>query len=232
MSVDGGRDGVAEGYLGAEFPILQSQLVLLDDVVIRVLILSDVGEVEIGQLQHCFHVLGGGIAAHGHTTRSHRESGVGNLTGQCLAQLGEREVAQTTAIDHAVERLDIGIVFLAVHGVSGTAYAAHDDLVFLVVGLFQQHGHAIAEGEDVIAELLALLLFRDFSRFREFGHQGLVLHVVHVGLDFLRTGFAQGAKQLCLRGVYVTFLLVVEVDDNQVGVVLAYQAGKHLVDGF
>ena len=93
MVVERSGDRVAECGLWVELTVFQSYIVLLDEVAVGVGIFLDVGEIEISHLQHGLHILRCRAAADVHVAVAHGQVGIGNLAGECLAQLCVGEVA-------------------------------------------------------------------------------------------------------------------------------------------
>ena len=224
-------DRVAECCVGREGLVLQLQLIVVHQVVKRLLVFGNVGEVEINQLEHGLHVLRCRVTADALVALVHLHGGTGNLTGQGLAQLGVREVAQSAALNHVVEDIHVDVVFLSVEARSAFTYSIEHHLVFLVVGLLGIHLDAVREGVDGIVELVALHLALDAAFLGQGGHDGLVLHVVHVSLHLVGTSCIQGLAQSVLSRIDVTLFLVQQGEHHDVRVIGGHILLHSLVDG-
>ena len=230
--VEGDGDRVAECSVGREGLVLELQLVVVHQVVERLLVFVDVGEVEIHQLEHGLHVFRCRVTADGLVAIVHLHRYTGNLTSQGLAQLGVREVAQTAALNHVVEHVHVHIVALAIEGRTALTNGRENHLVFLVVGLLGIHLHTVREGVDLIVELVAHLLALDAAFLGQSGHDGLVLHIVNVCLHLVGTSGGNSLAQSVLGGVGVTLFLVEQGEHHHVSVGGRHQLFHVLVDGF
>ena len=161
---------------------------------------------------------------------AHGQVGIGNLSGESLAQLSVGEVAQPADADDLVEGLQVGKVVLAVNRSTLSALSAECDLVFLEVNLFQHHRDTVGESEHFVVELLAGYLFLDLAGCRHGLDERLVLDIVDISLDLLGTCLMHSVEELLGGRIDGTVLLVVEVDDDQVGVAFADQLREYLVD--
>ena len=228
--VERSGDRVAKCCLRIELTVLQSYIVLLDEVAVGVGIFFDVGEVEISHLQHRLHILRSRAAADVHVSVAHGQVSIGNLSGESLAQLSVGEVAQPADADDLVEGLQVGKVVLAVDRSTLSALSAECDLIFLEVNLFQHYGDTIGECEYFVVELLAGYLFLDLASLRHGLDDRLVFHIVDVSLNLGGACLVYGIEKLLGRRIDSAVLLVVEVDDDEVGVALADQLREYLVD--
>ena len=102
--------------------------------------------------------------------------------------------------------------------------------IFLIVGFLQQHGYAVREFQFGVTKLRTAFLTYNLAGFRHFGDDGFVLHVVYVSREVGGACLSNGRQQTFLGGISKSVFLGVEVHDNQVGVRLRHEFGKHLVN--
>ena len=230
MTGHGGNQRIAEHSLGLQQAVLQRHLNGLHQIVIRLLVLGDIGEVEIHQLQHGLHVLRSRATVHILAVFIQRERCTGNLAGQSLLQLCVRKVTQTAGLDDVTKQLDVGVVLLTIQRRTTEALTAQQHLVLLQVGLLQHDGHTVRQRQLGIAKEVVLHLFLDRALLGQLGHQRLVLHVVHISLNLGCTGCGDGLLHTVLSGIHGTVLLRIEVQHHQIGVGLRNQLLHHHID--
>ena len=83
-----------------------------------------------------------------------------------------------------------------------------------------------------VAELIVGFLLHDLSTLRLLLDERLVLHVVHVGCELFATGCLHSIEKLLLGGICSAFLLGVEIDDYEIGVVVVETLLDSFVDSF
>ena len=202
-------------------------------VLIGFFVLVDVREVEISHLQHRFDIFRGRCAAESHIAATHREVGIGDFACEGLFQFGQREIAESADADDLVEELQVAVVIRAVERFTARAFARQNNLVFLEIGLLQQHHNAIRQLQFGVAELVVFQFFLDGSSLRQLRDERFVLHVIDVGFNLLCTGVGHGLEQTFAGRIDVAFLLVVKRDDDHIRVV--FNGFEHLfrslVDG-
>ena len=183
-------------------------------------------------MQHGLHILRSGTSADIQTVFANAERCACNLASKGFFQFCVREVAQSAGLNHLIENLDVIEILLAIEGGTTKSLTTQNHLIFLQVGLLQQHFRAIRKGELGVTEEVVLRLFLDGALLRQNGHQRLVLHIVHIGLNLGGAGGRNGILQTILRGIDGTFFLVVEVQYNEVGVLHRHEFLNHHVDTF
>ena len=103
-------------------------------------------------------------------------------------------------------------------------------LVFLKVGFLQDNGYAIGQFQLGVTQFGILLFLDNLTGTRQLGHQWHFFHRINVGFYL---GLACGMHSLQQgfgRRIYVTFLLVVEVDDNHITIGFGQQLRQYGVD--
>ena len=210
MTISRHVDRIAESYFGRESLVLKLHLQHIDLLIVRLLILGDIGEIEISELHHGLQILG----YTGATERSVGTSEAGAysyiLTSQCLAHFIVGETAQTAGFHHTCEYLQIAEIGFAVKVRTTIRKCIHDHLILLEIGLLQNDTHTIGERQFLIAKGLILGLLLDGTGLRELGliHDGLVLHIVHISLHLGGACISHGRLQQFGREIDLAFLLL------------------------
>ena len=114
VCVEGILQRVAQCALRRECLVLQSHLVLVEQIADGLLVLLDVGEVEVVHLEHCLHVLRCTVARGILVELAQVEVHVGVLSGENLLQLSAAEVAQSAVCDDSVEEFEVHTVLQVV----------------------------------------------------------------------------------------------------------------------
>ena len=233
MAVEGSVERVAEGCLRRERTVLQAHLKLRYEVLIRLLILADVGELQVEQLQHRLHVLRCRRTAGHHVASTHAHTGSGNLSSQSFREFLRRETAESAGADGIIQQLQVAIVLRSVERLTAGTLARKHHLVFLEIGVLHEHSDTIREFQLGVAELLVLRFLLNLAGLGQLGNERFVLHIVHIGLQLLRASIADGGEQAFACGIGVAFLLIVERHDDHVRILLHHleQLFGEAVDG-
>ena len=110
VAIECGGERVRVCRHGVRGAVLERQSHGGHQVLVCVLVLVDVGEIEVCELQHGLHVLRCGAAGHVDRGLSQTQVSIGYLACQSLVELGTAEVAQSAYADDLVEELQIGPV--------------------------------------------------------------------------------------------------------------------------
>ena len=222
---------VGKHALGTQALVFECVLDEAHGGVILLLVLLDVGEVQVVELEHRLQVLLGGVAVEASVGSAHVEIDVHVLASQGLGELGIAEVAQTAHANDGAEERAGGIVLGTVERAAALGLGLILDFVFLEGGGFEHHLGAVAQGELGVAQLVILGLFHDLARLGHGAHEGLLLHVVDIGLNLGCVGSVDGSLEAGHCGIDGALFLLVEVDHDHVGVAQAHKLLEGLVDG-
>ena len=114
MVVEGVLNRVTEGLLGGKTLVLEHGLELAHQLAVALLVLADVGEGEVGELEHGLQVLNGRLAANDVGVLVHAQTCASLLAGSSLLQFGEREVTLTAHHGDVGKQTGVGPIILAV----------------------------------------------------------------------------------------------------------------------
>ena len=222
---------VAHGALGHEVLVLELRFHQVHGLVELLLVRSQSSELEVNELHHSLQVLDGTAAAHAIGVVTDGQISAGLLAGKCLLQFRVGEVAQTGVGIQAGDEFQVGSVILAVQRLATALEGGHRDFVLLEVGFLEHDTCTVAQFKHLVAEIVVHALLDDFALLGHLGHQGLVLHVVHIGGDFGVVGGVKSGLEALNGGIYGTFLLLVEVGDNHILAFGVDVLGNQFVDG-
>ena len=165
--VNGFRQRVAEGNHRIQFQVLQLRFHTVFEGSVSFFVHARSSEAEVDQFEQGLQVGRGGGAVHIFAVQS-QGSGAGYfLSGQHLAQIGSREIAQAAQFDYLIEHFQIVDVFVAEQCASSRAGSRHLYFILFKVRVFQHDFDAVAQCQDGSAEERIFLAFRDLAGCRQ-----------------------------------------------------------------
>ena len=183
------------------------------------------------ELHEGLEVLRGGGTGEAVRVVAERELRATLLTGEGLLQVGGHERAEGALREHDAGELHVAALGIGQDGVTTIGGCREHNLVGIEVGLLHQYGSTVGEGELGEAEGSIGFFLLDGAGLRGLCHEGLLLHIVDIGLEGLLAHGVDGALHVLGLVVLIAFLLGDGSEADEVGVGERDELLGEFVDG-